>query len=161
MHASRRFRGFTLIELLAVVAIIGILATLAIIGITNATRRARDSRRQSDIVAVKQALLLYSNDNGEFPAGTKYGDLESKLVPNYMAKLPTDPRNTGKLVYGYSGTVTDFALKAQMEYKGHKQSVSNLSCSTALNLDASSKGNGITSTEGGDKGAPCYRVSND
>lgn len=161
MQTSRRFRGFTLIELLAVVAIIGILATLAIIGITNATRRARDSRRQSDITAVKQALLLYANDNGDFPVGTAFSDLSSKLVPNYMAKLPSDPRNVSAsgLVYGYSSDGTEFALKAQMEYKGHKVTLSNLDCSGALTT--ATKGNGITKKDGSTLGAPCFRVTND
>jgi prepilin-type N-terminal cleavage/methylation domain-containing protein len=157
MQTSRRFRGFTLIELLAVVAIIGILATLAIIGITNATRRARDSRRQSDITAVKQALLLYANDKGEFPTGGNYSDLSTALVPDYMAKLPTDPRNTSTLVYSYNGNTTDFALKAQMEYKGHKAALTGVTCSNATTV--TTKGNGITEKTG--TAAPCYRVSND
>ncbi|OGE07316.1 hypothetical protein A2615_00525, partial [Candidatus Curtissbacteria bacterium RIFOXYD1_FULL_41_36] len=51
-------RGFTLIELLVVITIIGILAAIAIVSYGGTQERARDSRRKSDLDAIKKALEL-------------------------------------------------------------------------------------------------------
>lgn len=60
-------RGFTLIELLVVIAIIGILATVASVSLIQARRRARDTKRVSDIQQMRNALLLYSNQRATYP----------------------------------------------------------------------------------------------
>lgn len=48
----KRQKGFTLIELLVVIGIIGLLATLAVVAFGNAQKKARDSKRISDIRSV-------------------------------------------------------------------------------------------------------------
>src|SRR3989338_8222068 len=60
-------KGFTLIELLVVVAIIGILATISSVSLTQARRRARDTRRISDIQQIRNGLVIYANQRATYP----------------------------------------------------------------------------------------------
>ncbi|MFA6963456.1 MAG: prepilin-type N-terminal cleavage/methylation domain-containing protein [Patescibacteria group bacterium] len=58
--------GFTLIELLVVVAIIGILATVVVVNLTTAQKKARDSRRKSDVGQINTAYSLLYQDTGNY-----------------------------------------------------------------------------------------------
>lgn len=60
-------KGFTLIELLVVIAIIGILSTVASVSLTQARRRARDTKRISDIQQIRNGLVIYSNQTATYP----------------------------------------------------------------------------------------------
>lgn len=82
---SFRQRGFTLIELLVVIAIIGILASIIMVSLTTARAKGRDARRISDIKNIQLGLEEYYNDNLSYPTSL------SKLAPNYMPIVPTDP----------------------------------------------------------------------
>ena len=59
--------GFTLIELLVAITIIGILASIVLFSFDKAREKARDSRRKSDLAAIKAATVLYYQDLGYFP----------------------------------------------------------------------------------------------
>lgn len=69
-HPLIQKAGFTLIELLIVIAIIGLLATLSTISFGEAQKKARDSRRLSDMAQIRKALELYKNEYGYYPANT-------------------------------------------------------------------------------------------
>ena len=72
MIKKSRQSGFSLIELMVVIAIIAILSMIGISGYNNAMRKARDSRRKSDIQAISQALTLYRMDVGRYPSVANY-----------------------------------------------------------------------------------------
>ncbi len=79
--------GFTLIELLVVITIIGILAGIISIGFGNARQRARDAKRETDIMEIQWAMERYYNDNYEYPL------LINNLENNYLDTIPKDPFN--------------------------------------------------------------------
>jgi len=60
--------GFTLIELLVVIAIIGILASTILASLNTARKKARDSKRLSDLKEIKLALSMFFDDNRTYPA---------------------------------------------------------------------------------------------
>ena len=104
-------KGFTLIELLVVIAIIGILASFAIASFTSAQAKGRDSRRKSDLDAIKKALELAKGDssNGAYYPGCTTSspcDLSAvatipPLTTAYIRAVPSDPSSTGTCTLGY------------------------------------------------------------
>jgi general secretion pathway protein G len=66
----KKIRAFTLIELMMVMVIIGILASLITTGAFRSIRSARESRAESDIVALEAALERYKLDTGVYPNNT-------------------------------------------------------------------------------------------
>ncbi len=91
---SKKGKGFTLVELLVVIAIIAILSVTAYVALGGQTGKARDSRRQSDLSAIQNALEIYFISNN-----SKYPVLLSDLKPKQMPKLPTDPSTDSDYVY--------------------------------------------------------------
>jgi len=63
----RQNKSFTLIELLVIIAIIGLLTSIVLVNLKGAGAKARDAKRQQDIVQIEKALLLYWEKNGQFP----------------------------------------------------------------------------------------------
>lgn len=62
----KKIRAFTLIEILVVATIIGVLVTVTAVSFANAQKRSRDARRKTDLETVRQALVLYRQDNGSY-----------------------------------------------------------------------------------------------
>lgn len=99
-----------MIELLVVVAIVGVLASVVLASLNTARKKARDSRRISDLHQIRNALNLYASDNGgSFP--TTYGSsrdnagdwsvaFKTALIP-YLSTIPIDPLNTATYYYAY------------------------------------------------------------
>jgi len=99
--------GFTLIELLVVVAIIGLIASIVAYTTGNLRKRARDSVRMQNLIALRNIIELYKADTGLYPKTFEPGDFPNTLwycdpdgdellyIPNvtgtYIAVLPTDP----------------------------------------------------------------------
>lgn len=59
-------KGFTIVELLIVIVVIAILATIGLVTYSGVQARARDSIRKSDLAAIKQALILYNTEQGNW-----------------------------------------------------------------------------------------------
>lgn len=117
--------GFTLIEILVAVSIIAVLSLSAFIVFGNLSKRSRDTRRQSDLEQLRQALEMYRSFYGFYPAlggaWVSASSLGASLVPNYIAAIPSDPKNTGIYVYYYkaltpiSGNYYAYCLSAGIE----------------------------------------------
>ena len=123
-------KGFTLIELLIVITILGILAGLTLASYGGTQERARDSKRKTDLDAIKKALELARQDSTGayyYPACDAYvsgacnisgtstnPDLTSGTGTPYMNSVPTDPKTaTG---YTYIPTLASCAASACTSY---------------------------------------------
>lgn len=90
-------KGFTLVELLVVVAIIGLLSTLAVVSLGGIREKARDTKRVSDMDALKTAMELVNNEEGGYDqAGCSAGLVSDCTGGNAETYLPgignlTDP----------------------------------------------------------------------
>ena len=122
-------KGFTIIELLVTMALIGVLATVVVFLINPARMlaRARDTQRQSDLIAILSSIYQYSAEHSgalpdsdgdpltnNFPTtptciGTgigcydlaSAGDAGETIVPVYMSAIPKDPKTGTDANTGY------------------------------------------------------------
>lgn len=75
-------RAFTLVELLVVIAIIGILTAIIVPNFMGARERADDSKIKQDMMAIKNALRTYYNDNQSYPPETNWSSLVAPYIPS-------------------------------------------------------------------------------
>lgn len=111
--------GFTLLELLIVIVIIGILALLIIPNITSAPKKARDTKRKTDITTIRKGLEEYFVNNNSYPANL--AGLTTGTAP-IIGTIPTDPKNASPAQYVYTytpapvgGPYTTYTLTACLE----------------------------------------------
>ncbi|HEX3082286.1 MAG TPA: prepilin-type N-terminal cleavage/methylation domain-containing protein [Candidatus Saccharimonadia bacterium] len=118
--------GFTLLELLIVIVIIGILALLIIPNITSAPKKARDTKRKTDITTLRKGLEEYFVNNNVYPAssgtigsGGVLAELTTGTAP-IVKNLPTDPKNQSPYVYTYTpaNSNSTYTLNACLENDG-------------------------------------------
>lgn len=62
--------GFSIVEVTIVVAVVAILASIGTIAYLAVQREARDSKRESNITILAEALEKYYEQNGEYPSCT-------------------------------------------------------------------------------------------
>ena len=95
--------GFTLIELLVVILIIGVLSTITVMAINQARKKARDTKRYSDIATIRKALEMYHLDHGDYPngEGVQHSGVSNFLedLDKYLSKIPRDPINFNNYYY--------------------------------------------------------------
>lgn len=128
-------KGFTLVELLVVMAIISILATLIVGGFRSSQMRGRDGGRKSDLKQISNALELFYNDYGKYPAasgtqiaacpynsttgaGTACSWGTSELTDSktiYYKVIPKDPASSQTYVYKVSSSQTKYQVYAHLE----------------------------------------------
>jgi general secretion pathway protein G len=94
----KKQEGFTLLELLIVIVIIAILALLIIPNITSAPKKARDTKRKTDITTLRKGLEEYFVNNNVYPNALT--DLTTGSAP-IVKTLPTDPK-AGWPAYTYA-----------------------------------------------------------
>jgi general secretion pathway protein G len=114
LNKLKKQGGFTLLELLIVIVIIGILALLIIPNITSAPKKARDTKRKTDITTLRKGLEEYFVNNNVYPSALS--DLTTGSAP-IVKVLPTDPKNSDPYVYTYAtaNTNTTYTLNACLE----------------------------------------------
>ena len=127
---KKRSEGFTIVELLIVIIIIGILATLVVVQFTNQQKKARDTKRKTDIGAIQTHLEAYYAENGKYPTATGVTTANLKGLKSESLKAPngTDPISAdaaSKTHYNYTVTpancdntatdCTNFTISAVLE----------------------------------------------
>jgi len=136
-------RGFTLIELLVVIAIIGLLSSIVLASLGEARVRARDAKRQADLIQIRNGLELYRSSHTGYPVGGAGSDrscwkqqitsdltcnpLGALILDKSMSSIPFDPgRNTyvgasgcgSAQMYAYWSNGKDYLLGAVKESEG-------------------------------------------
>lgn len=108
-------KGFTLIEILVVIGIIGILATVVLVAVNpnRQFKQARDSQRVANVNTILNALgqNIADHEGNLVCAGTKVElatdtvfslnsdggvndfNIADCLIPDYISKLPYDPKS--------------------------------------------------------------------
>lgn len=121
-------RGFTLIELLVVIAIIGILASIVLVSLNGARSKARDTRRQADVMNIAKALELYNLNKDKyptcsFPTNNLAGHTVSieclrvaLVADGSMASVPNDPEYPAKS-YAYDNWCSTGYLDNSRSYR--------------------------------------------
>lgn len=133
-NLSKKYSGFTLVELLVAMSIIGILSAIVFVNFSGVSGVGRDAQRQSDLRTLQTAVEQYKNKYGRYPAQGCGGsgqwatsqNLDSTpitftgnyatcnnyiadIVPEFISRLPQDPRSGSGLGYAYltntNGTV--------------------------------------------------------
>ena len=115
-------RGFTLLEIMVVIVILGILASIVVPNLMGNKKQADRQKAVTDIVALENALDMYSHDNSRYPTTEQGLDAliskpDAEPVPGnyrqdgYIKRLPADPwQNAYQLVSpGEHGSVDVFS----------------------------------------------------
>ena len=94
MYTRNKSSGFVLIELMVVVAIIGLLANIAMTATAESRKKARDTKRISEIRQLRTAVNLYLSIYGQFPqdssaAGECNGGWDSPADGDFVPELVT------------------------------------------------------------------------
>lgn len=122
-------QGFSLIELLVVATIIIVLMTIGMVSYSQSSRKSRNAKRQSDLESVRQALVLYRNDNPSYPNptaadGTNAAFLQlldsgfSENIVDYISFASLEDPRHDTYVYTYSSDGSNFELCATLELDG-------------------------------------------
>lgn len=115
-----RKNGFTLFELLVSISIIALLTAVAVVSFGGVNKKARDSRRISDVEKVRIALESYRQTKGIYPAS-----LNTLVTESFLEVVPSDPKTS--VDYSYGSTDYTYYLCATVEVDG-SMSVSQSSC---------------------------------
>lgn len=110
-------RGFTLIELLVTSTIIIVLSAIGMVSFASAGKNARDSKRKADLETVRQALVLYKTEVGNYPTGAYTAATNTLKSQGFLSDpLPRDPKSSNSYDYKVSGS--QFCLCASAEGTG-------------------------------------------
>ena len=92
---NKNNKGFTLVELLVVIAIIGILAVVAVPALFKNIEKGKVADLESDISAIRSAVLSYYTDNSEYPFDDEQKPNGNLLLQKDM-KVTTEATDTNK-----------------------------------------------------------------
>ena len=125
----KKEKGFTLIELLVVIGILAILLSIVLVAINPARQfgQANNSRRQSDVTQVLNAIGGYAADNkGVLPTGIPAAGsaavdagitgICNLIMPTYISAVPTDPSLNTNGITTCPGT-TDYLVSQDANHR--------------------------------------------
>ena len=123
-----RNSGFTLIELIITITIVGVLSSFVLISYPAQQKRARDSKKKTEIKQFQIALENYANrNNGAYPSQPTAGDICNKSGDLNIPVCPTGH------TYQTSGT-SSYTLWFQLE----TNSKYFLVCSNGVTIESTS-----------------------
>ncbi len=93
---AQKQKGFTIVELLIVVIVVGILAAITIVAFNGIQGRAKFTKINSELIAMRESIELYYIDNGTYPPNGNtftYQRVDGNnfipgIVPTYASSLP-------------------------------------------------------------------------
>ncbi len=125
-------KAFTLLEMLVVIGIIAVLVSMVISSFSTAQKKARDSKRQSELKTAQQVMeQCYSVNSYQYPiisAGATAGSITATCpAPNTTITFTlSDPLNSAPYVYTItSSTTAAYELSADLETSAADFTVSN------------------------------------
>lgn len=136
-NKNAKIAGFTLIELLVVVGIIVVLATVGLVSYRSANQGARDSKRKADIEAVRQALVLYKQENTLYPQPSetdqllRFTSVVGTLVNNGFLSAP-GPSDPTRYAYTRKDSGQGFCVCATLEGTNNKGNATTSSGSCTI-----------------------------
>lgn len=113
-------KSFTLIEMLVVIGIIGVLVGFGALSYSTVQKKARDSKRQSDLKAAQQILeQCYSVNGYQYPIisgnGTKTITATCPAPNASITFTLTEPLGTGTYVYTVASTTSTYTITDDLE----------------------------------------------
>ncbi len=144
LNTKTNQQGFTLIELLVVIGILAVLLAITLVAINPAKQfqSANNTKRQSDVNSILNALNQYQADNhGGLPSGLTSGacgttpceitgvtgsgnvDVCPSLVTKYLAALPVDPLVNNGAAVSTCNTTYDAGYKVSVSAQDNRITV--------------------------------------
>ncbi len=108
-QSTHPHHGFTLIELLVVIAVMGIITAIATASYSTAQKKARDSRRISDMKAIQNAFEQSYAENHVYPDGCA---IDTQFMP---MGLPSNPNSNADYTYSSLCDSTTYCYCAPLE----------------------------------------------
>jgi type II secretory pathway pseudopilin PulG len=103
--------AFTLIELLVVATIIIVLATMGLVSYRTAVKNSHQAKCESDLQAIRQALVMYRSENGSYPLPEGINSVPFSVLSDYLSSSD-DFQPLPDVTYSYTGGGTTFSLQA-------------------------------------------------